>query len=555
MNTSEDSVSIDSIDTDHGPEEERVYNSSPTEFDISLAEGQRGAQSSSPSFGSESFPSSPLSSQPPAPIRQMPASQPVLRSSIPQPTVPLPTSSTAPTAPPQNSISSPSISRPPLGAPIPAMKVPSFMTKDSSTPPQTRQASIPQSPPPSTERPAPAPLPTMKVPSFVSKTGPAVTPSKVAPSAPASSMAQPQKSIHTYASDVAEAMAQNHTSKTSMILAESRRKAGTESIGTAEEKHNGKKLLLMIGSLVLIGAGAFGAYYLYSISALAPANVAPAAPQAPTSLVPTDSQTIVPIDGLSPYTLQVAVRAEVAKAQAPNTMREIVLTEKSGTTQIQIPAQEIESLLDIGAPDILVRSLSDRWMLGVYADGAGAKSMFVVATTDFFQDAFAGMIQWEKVMADDLRQYLFSSAPLGIANVQPTAPTAVTAYQDLPDLNSVLPSLAQSTSTQATSTASKKPSSSVATPVVATSSQASAQSTSTASISSSTPPLQPEFTAISGTFVDRIVGNRDVREFHTTDGKTLFLYSFIDNARLVVAPDEATLAAILARVEDQTYVR
>jgi hypothetical protein len=60
---------------------------------------------------------------------------------------------------------------------------------------------------------------------------------------------------------------------------------------------------------------------------------------------------------------------------------------------------------------------------------------------------------------------------------------------------------------------------------------------------------------IRGNFIDRIVQNKDVREFVTSDGKIIFLYSFIDNTKLVVTGSEATLSEILRRLEQQTYVR
>jgi len=75
--------------------------------------------------------------------------------------------------------------------------------------------------------------------------------------------------------------------------------------------------------------------------------------------------------------------------------------------------------MDTGTPDIVLRALSDDWMLGVYADPNGTKTVFVVATVDYFQNAFAGMLQWESVMADDLKQYLYQNTPADIAATTP----------------------------------------------------------------------------------------------------------------------------------------
>jgi len=110
-------------------------------------------------------------------------------------------------------------------------------------------------------------------------------------------------------------------------------------------------------------------------------------------------------------------------------------------------------------------------MLGIYTDNSGNKDVFVLTTINYFQNAFAGMLQWESVMPDDLEQYL--------------------------PINGI----------------------------------------------------------IKGAFVDRIIQNRDVREFVTSDGKILFLYSFIDNTKLVITGSESTLMEILSRLEQKDFVR
>ena len=131
-------------------------------------------------------------------------------------------------------------------------------------------------------------------------------------------------------------------------------------------------------------------------------------------------------------------------------------------------------------------------MLGVYADGNGTKTAFVIATVDYFQNAFAGILQWESTMADDLKQYLYANTPADIA---------------------------LGTSTASTSASMNRP------------------------------------VILRGSFIDRIVGNKDVREFVTSDGNVLFLYSFMNNTELAITGSEAALSAILNRLEQQAFVR
>ena len=164
-------------------------------------------------------------------------------------------------------------------------------------------------------------------------------------------------------------------------------------------------------------------------------------------------------------------------------------------------------IMGLNPPNILSRSLSAPWMLGVYTGADGRSSTFSIATTDFFQNSFAGMLQWEPTMADDLKQLLYPAQVSGIANI-PTNQS----------------------------------------PIVQASGVGTTSPTTTA------PEVKPYFT-LRGAFRDRIIQNRDVREFVTVDGDILFLYSFVDNSHLVVAGSEAALSEIVTRLEKQTFLR
>jgi len=199
---------------------------------------------------------------------------------------------------------------------------------------------------------------------------------------------------------------------------------------------------------------------------------------------------VLAIDGLSPPAALSHIAVEVNKPWPANSITEIIPIETSATGQkARVTEPEMQSLMEVNPPDILTRSLDQPWMLGVYTDESGNHDAFVVVATNFFQNAFAGMLQWESVMADDLKQYLGTANVSDIANVGASSTEPLSAY------------------------------------------------------------------ALNGHFEDRIIMNKDVRAFVTTDGQTLFLYSFVDNSKLVVAKNEATLREILTRLENQAFIR
>jgi hypothetical protein len=357
----------------------------------------------------------------------------------------------------------------------------------------------------------------------------------------------PFKPLRTYEGDVAEAMSHRKISTASIAIAETKKEQGEERISENPQPKGDSRTLLKIVMalliLILLGGGAFAGYYLYSKSPLATSiSNTPPQQQGRPGIVRADSYAVIPIDNQLPATLFSRIQAEAAKVQTPGTIKEIILARKTASsntaTFTQIGAPEAITGLDISVPDILNRTITADWMLGIYTSPANDKGAFVIVTTNFFQNAFAGMLQWEATMADDLKQFVYPSDSIGIANTKVTTVAGTSSLSI--DLDSFIPSLVPSSTTTISINSTTTPSGALAT-------------------SSPTPaevvaPLRPYFT-LRGTFEDRIIKNKDVRAFRTDTGTILFLYSFIDNTRLALASDEATLVEILTRLEKQALIR
>ncbi len=353
------------------------------------------------------------------------------------------------------------------------------------------------------------------------------------PKQPTTPLDSPEiKPIRTYESDVADLMSHTHVSTASIAIAETKKQTGEEKMATHERRepyiqsHTVKNLLLTLVSLLLLGGGAFGAYYLYLQSPIAPVKqTAPLAVNQPTTsaLVTADISSILPIDGLNAKTIISRVQDEISKPQAANTVKEIVPVVTQNNIKVRVSASTMLSIMGIPAPDILSRSLKDSWMLGVYMDSRGQRNVFVVTQNNFFQNSFAGMLQWENRMPDDLKPYL---------PVLPTSPNAAV----LPTPSPIAVPTAATTSSKAHTSAK-----------IATSTIATAFSTFTAT------PV-PSVT-LRGQFINKIVDNKDVREYKNADGQVSFLYSFVNSGTLVITGNESSLSEILTRLENQSYMR
>ena len=301
----------------------------------------------------------------------------------------------------------------------------------------------------------------------------------------------PQKALRTYESDVADVLAHKNISTASIAIAENKRQTGQETIGsddaeTTQKSGLTKKIIFGVASLIVIILGLGGAYYLYSLSPLAARPVTQQIVPVISSIVPADTHVSLNIDSLSTANIVNSIKNETTKVQSPNSIKEIVLTQTTNGQKFKITAGDALKYTGTHAPDTLARTLSDDWMLGIYADSNGNKNVFVVMTINYFQNAFAAMLQWENLMPDDLKKYFQQNIPVD------------------------------------------------------------------ATLSSTTPVSNG---VIRGSFIDRIIKNKDVREFVTSDGQTLFLYSFIDNNKLIITSSESTLTEILTRLEQKAFIR
>ena len=296
-----------------------------------------------------------------------------------------------------------------------------------------------------------------------------------------------QKPIRTYESDVAEIMARKKTSVVTMAIAEAEKNMGAESLGNKQPSQAGRKIFIVLVSLILVGAGLGGAYYFYLQSPLAPQKTVVVATQIP-SLIAPDSQKLISFNNLSKEQVVSAVQGTFEQSEGEiGKIYEIIPTQSIASTTVRFTAQDLIAKMDFDMSDTLRRSFTDRWMLGVYG-GEAQKVQFIILTTDFFQNTFAGMLEWEKSMPEELADLL--------------------GYRIRAETNRDL---------------------------------------GTSTIAS--------YFGIKGNFEDRIIRNRDVREFKDETGDLLVLYSFLDEDTLLISTSESVIGPLVDRIDKQTYIR
>jgi hypothetical protein len=304
-------------------------------------------------------------------------------------------------------------------------------------------------------------------------------------------------SIRTYERDAAEALRQKNSSIGSVFLAEQKKKIeSNELVIENPNTHSGLYFLLGV-ILIFLAGGASYAAYLYINRDTAPA------------LQQKNYSSAVISDKLIMVQTEDVPRNEIIK-EIVTSKEEI--REKSGTfTSFIFVRGESELQEELGIekflervgwriPGRLARSLDNVYALGLYSEEDKNES-YLVFTINSYEQAFAGMLEWEKVLIDDLSPIFDPKKEVVVE----------TSNQPL-----------------STTTAEKK------------------MSTSTAT---STPPVLVDQPLI---YVDSVIRNKDVRILKRGE-EVILIYAFPDRRTLVIVDDETTLKEVITRLSPDRF--
>ena len=286
-------------------------------------------------------------------------------------------------------------SAPPAQAFVPVQShpivVPAPEPPASVVPAQAFPARLPTQP---VETPAPA-VETAKhehehVFPFFSHHGPKRQPSDPAPS-----------NLHTFKSDFADHIDAQKASTFSVLAAQSdAREVRANAPQPVVLKTKRSRVPLVIGgiALVVFGTGIIGGAYWFVALRLP----AVSAPFTVPSLIFADEK--VEISGTGPALAQ-AIK-EVAQQASVNgniIVTYVVATDngKTGIIHAPQPGGPVIRQIFAGAPDILLRNITDASTVGVI-DAADTNAPFFILDVSSYERTFAGMLGWESSIAEDL---------------------------------------------------------------------------------------------------------------------------------------------------------
>lgn len=206
------------------------------------------------------------------------------------------------------------------------------------------------------------------------------------------------KRLRTYQSDIAEAVENKQESVVSISLAERKRAEDRgEEFGAKKPKSN--RLVIALISLILLAGGAFALLATLQKADEEEIIIVPK----PEGIIGTNKDIEFTVADLENTTAGEFLRSEGDRlGLSIGTFGNIRIIENSGDSN-QISPERFLTLIGARAPGGLSRSLQD-FMVGAYGKETGSEPFLIFRTTSFEQ-AFGGMLAWEKTIAKDLEGF------------------------------------------------------------------------------------------------------------------------------------------------------
>ncbi len=211
------------------------------------------------------------------------------------------------------------------------------------------------------------------------------------------------QSLRTFRADIEKTMGETNASLVSMAAAESIRRAAVPLETPLPEPSSRKKYILVGATSVLfIVSGLVALSFIY-LNEEKPPEIAEIAPAA---FIAVDEEIELNTTGRSRQELMSALVLLKTQTDLPiGLVRAIYPTKKTGTTTRQtLTSQEFVSTLSTEWPALLSRTVRPEFMLGIHSfDG---NQPFLILKISSFEQAFAGMLEWERVIMRDLAPFL-----------------------------------------------------------------------------------------------------------------------------------------------------
>jgi len=215
----------------------------------------------------------------------------------------------------------------------------------------------------------------------------------------------PLKQIRTFQGDVADALQKQQESLASIQQVEHLKKkkvklAKTSSVNSKKRK---EFFYLLLGSLLLLALSAIGVWYAYNEyveKTTTPPMVVPA-----NRFIYADTEVVLNITAISREDF-IKTLSNAIEGVPEGKLSHIVLKKNVVRGDGLLSSSEFLDILKSQAPGNLIRALNPLFMFGAIGENA-----FLIMKLASFENAYAGMLAWEKNLNRDIGP-LFATAKL-----------------------------------------------------------------------------------------------------------------------------------------------
>ena len=214
------------------------------------------------------------------------------------------------------------------------------------------------------------------------------------------------KQIRTFQGDVAEALKRQQESLVSIQRTEQMRRGTAPITDTASINARRKDIFfLVLGSLFLFALGTVGTWFAYnefSRKTSTPTITAPA-----NRFISSNAENDLDLSTVTSRESLINALTLSTENIPPRELHHFILKKKSplGLDYV-LPTEEFLKILESHAPSALVRAFDPLFMFGSFGE-----STFLIIKLASFENAFAGMLSWERDLGRDLGP-IFFTAPL-----------------------------------------------------------------------------------------------------------------------------------------------
>jgi hypothetical protein len=341
--------------------------------------------------------------------------------------------------------------------------------------------------------------------------------------------------IHTYADDVKNIVQSDGVSMAKIMMAEVKKqeaeKAREIEISPTSDKNKGI-IAISITALVVAIVGFAGVLYFVGNKD----SMSVSFTQQPRpSIIPYDEEFVVNLEIKErKKILENIENSKKQKFQKETSIVYVPMYYKNSTTSLMMNTEVFLSTLDVRAPSALLRAFGNGFMFGLN-NNAGQVNSFMLLYSDSFNQMYAGMLEWEPSIADDIGDLFFVKDDLIEVSLPKVSATTSTTTKI---------SLALSTTTS-----------------TSTSTSTSASTYSTTTPASNHILNEIEYKAFKSRYIianslkfnDEVLNNMDLRVLRTTSGKILMYYTFINDKILLIAKDFKTLDEVVKRLATSQF--